>query len=422
MDIASYEPIYPRPSRSYEPRPRPTVHSIANVQSMKPSTCSYSDYIMPELNVHQTSQQTRSKAPRSDPVRNEDVTIRVNSQSDERLVTSTTKGSEKSLTPQGSCSSTRHSPNSDSNYSFSEFFEKDSILSVPPVSNFIHLASSLENDVSSSKELIVASKKIALDDTMTGTSKEPIKTTEPTSARIYLSKEHSRILLTESGNNFLEEVSRNFDIRVRLEWQSIGNMLSVDGLDGNHDKFHAALIAFLNGTEKTSSSFNNISVLRCPSYGSLPKSRPKLIRFIEMGLSRLRLKLGNVNTLYRKVSVGGESKRLQKKTDRARSSLNMILMGQAELRDGKHHLDELRRYLQWLNSSKEKTVGSSLLLKIENHYQYIFSSIKHEDYPDLMRQYKTWFSKQELQIQRDRVISNNSRYKWVNSSLTCRND
>lgn len=347
--------------------------------------------------------------------------ITVDVQSDERQVTSTTKNTEAvppSTTttrdpPIGHAVARKMSPNSDSNYSFSEFFEKDKqqqqqslpvdpaidsserspaiaekVLessSTPSIAHdFISINSSAAaaavgtNEASSSPSLVSSSLQ----------GQPPSSVGVESEARIYLSKEHSKMLINSKGSEFLRETSALFNLRVRLEWQSVGNLLTVAGLEEQQTAFHEQLTQFLNHVEDRSEGSAN----------QLPLRRDLLIRAIKISLSKLKENLGNVYDLHRTQGRDVVGRRGKKENDKARRTLNMILIGQAGLRDGHRRLTELKQSLALLVRQEavegpervSSYVDADLRKEIWNNFHYVFGSLKHDNYGDLLRRYNQW--------------------------------
>ncbi|XP_037044596.1 uncharacterized protein LOC119080389 isoform X2 [Bradysia coprophila] len=204
------------------------------------------------------------------------------------------------------------------------------------------------------------------------------------SAKIFLTKQHARLLLsTDAGNKLLSDASITHQVKVRMDWENLGNVLVVVGATSNQNKFHADLIRFLVEMCKKMRIKNE-------TFQQIPKSKMALIRFIREQFALLEQPLGNVSELYRnmKRNENLKSKNGTKNADRARKNLNIILMGRAGLRDGRLHLAGLESNLKFLLNNNKDMMTRHTREEIYQHYRYVFSSFEHDDYPDLISEYE----------------------------------
>lgn len=204
------------------------------------------------------------------------------------------------------------------------------------------------------------------------------------SAKIFLTKQHARLLLsTESGNKLLHDASSTHNVKVRMDWENLGNVLIVVGTTLNQNKFHADLIRFLVEMCKKMRIKNE-------TFQQVPKSKFALIRFIREQFALLEQPLGNVTELYKnmKRNENMKSKNGTKNADRARKNLNIILMGRAGLRDGRLHLAGLESNLKFLLNNNKEMMTKQTREEIYQHYRYVFSPFEHDDYPDLISEYE----------------------------------
>lgn len=262
---------------------------------------------------------------------------------------------------------------SDSNYSFSEFFNdaksKDKITESP---DFIPLPP--EIDSSDIAEASKAEEKASMN------SDRAVN-----SAKIHLTKDHARFILsTEAGNKMLSDASVTHQVKVRMDWENVGNVLIVCGTRANQNKFHADLIKFLVEMSKKIRIKNE-------TFQQIPKGKVALIKFIRDQFALLStVPLGNVNELYKnmKRNENLQSKNGTKNADRSRKNLNIILMGRAGLRDGRLHLTGLESNLKFLLENNKEFITRQTREEIYQHYRYVFSPFVHDDYPDLISQYE----------------------------------
>ncbi len=267
---------------------------------------------------------------------------------------------------------------SDSNYSFGEYFNEskskdDRVLdAVSP--DYIPLPPHIDPSEIST----VSETDAPIDSTVT-----PVQSSQ-NSAKIFLTKQHARLLLsTEAGNKLLSDASLTHQVKVRMDWENLGNVLIVVGSTSNQNKFHADLIRFLVEMCKKMRIKNE-------TFQQIPRSKVALIRFIREQFALLEQPLGTVNELYKsmKRNENLKSKNGTKNADRARKHLNIILMGRAGLRDGRLHLTGLESNLRFLLENNKELMTKHTREEIYQHYRYVFSPFEHDDYPDLIAEYE----------------------------------
>lgn len=273
--------------------------------------------------------------------------------------------------------STHSVHDSDSNYSFGEYFNEskskgknhDSVIVESP--DYIPLPPHID-----SSDLAEASETV--DDTTT------IPHSHLNSTKIFLTKQHARLLLsTDAGNKLLSEASLTHQVKVRMDWENLGNVLIVAGTTANENKFHADLIRFLVEMCKKMRIKNE-------TFQQIPRSKVALIRFIRDQFALLEQPLGNVGELYKNMKRNErlKSKNGTKNADKARKNLNIILMGRAGLRDGRLHLTGLESNLKFLLENNKDLMTKHTREEIYQHYRYVFSPFEHDDYPDLISEYE----------------------------------
>ncbi|KAG4077506.1 hypothetical protein HA402_002933 [Bradysia odoriphaga] len=273
--------------------------------------------------------------------------------------------------------STHFVHDSDSNYSFGEYFneskskekeqdrhdaiESPDYIPLPP-----HIDSS---DLAAASDVAISSAPDA----------------PSNSAKIFLTKQHARLLLsTDAGNKLLSDASITHQVKVRMDWENLGNVLVVVGSTSNQNSFHTDLIRFLVEMCKKMRIKNE-------TFQQIPKSKVAMIRFIIEQFALLEQPLGNVSELYRnmKRNENLKSKNGTENADCARKNLNIILMGRAGLRDGRLHLAGLESNLKLLlNNNKDDIMTRHTREEIYQHYRYVFSPFEHDDYPNLISEYE----------------------------------
>lgn len=274
-------------------------------------------------------------------------------------------------------SNTNSVHDSDSNYSFSEYFNESKAKD-----------QDLENEDAESPDYIPLPPHIdsidlaEVSETLSSAPMNPDATVN--SAKIFLTKQHARLLLsTEAGNKLLSDASLTHQVKVRMDWEKLGNVLIVSGSTANQNKFHAALIHFLVDMCKKMRIKNE-------TFQQIPRSKVALIRFIREQFALLEQPLGNVNELYKNVKRNEslKSKNGTKNADKARKNLNIILMGRAGLREGRLHLAGLESSLKFLLENNKDMMTKHMREEIYQHYRYVFSPFEHDDYPDLIAEYE----------------------------------
>lgn len=278
---------------------------------------------------------------------------------------------------------------SDSNYSFSEFFvdfqsdelndsakESTSVDDTGSNPDYIPLDNgNNEEDVEEVGDIMTEIGHMDV--------KDPPQTTPVEKSIIFLTKDQCKYLLTSSGNAFLRNANSEFNVVVHMEWRSTGNILTVEGPSRSQQNFHNVLHEYWLAAEKAA------HVKKLTSR-KLPRNRLSLIRFIKEQICQLENSHGNVKELYLRMCVlqKQSNKNNIRNSDRIRRSLNMILMGQTGLREGPLHLRLLQSNLKSLLLMNEKEVTNPMREEVFKHYQYIFSPFEHSDYPGLLSEYE----------------------------------
>ncbi|XP_055531290.1 uncharacterized protein LOC129722085 [Wyeomyia smithii] len=259
----------------------------------------------------------------------------------------------------------------DSNYSFSEFFEDPSVTqtmqTVESSADFIPLTSST---VAPSEPLI--------------TEIVPMKS----EAKIFLAKPHAKLLLGPNGAAFLKNASDKFALQLSVLFQSVGNVLTINGLSKDQDNFHNELIKFLNDV-----SHQNEQIM---CINNVPKLTDKTISYIVEHLRLLTRSYENVKNMFRRYQHFEQQGGNGKTADKIRRNLNIILFGQFGLREGRDHLNKLQVNLRALRSSKDINVSMDFRNEINQHIRYIFTAYDHADYGDILNEFEDLRKSQKL--------------------------
>lgn len=294
---------------------------------------------------------------------------------------------------------------SDSNYSFSDFFAKHQESTQPKKTPApVHADVTFEEAARMPDFIPLGQDDDDLDIIVTQDHAEsraekakesnddnPSKYSE---AKIYLTKDHSKYLLTRNGGTFLTETYTKHNVIVRMEWRSIGNVLVVQGKPSAQDNFHADLMAYCTSAEEEMRKKQEISQ-------QVPKNRTTLIRFLKEQISQLEKPLAFAKEVFVRMKINEQqrSKTGAKNADKARKTLNMILFGQTGLRDGAMHLTALQSNLRCLIENETKDVISNVFRnEVFQHYKYIFSSFSHDNYADLVREYEKLRKNKQLPV------------------------
>uniref|UniRef100_A0A8W7P3W7 Zinc finger CCHC domain-containing protein 7 n=1 Tax=Anopheles coluzzii TaxID=1518534 RepID=A0A8W7P3W7_ANOCL len=72
---------------------------------------------------------------------------------------------------------------------------------------------------------------------------EPVET----DAKVVLSKDHAKVLLSLKGSEFLNEAGQRYNVRLSITFESVGNMLQIHGTTEAQDRFHEELVRYLSG-------------------------------------------------------------------------------------------------------------------------------------------------------------------------------
>uniref|UniRef100_A0A0A1XKI1 Zinc finger CCHC domain-containing protein 7 n=1 Tax=Zeugodacus cucurbitae TaxID=28588 RepID=A0A0A1XKI1_ZEUCU len=223
----------------------------------------------------------------------------------------------------------------------------------------------------------------------------------PCEAKVYLTHFHSNYLLSPAGHDFLVQKSKECNIKARLDWTSVGHVLVIFGLMSDQDTFHKAL---LEKCHELMDQMNNKQL----SGVKVPKRIDALIRFLRENISQLQSDLGDVNDLQKRIKnlEKTHTKANMKLAERFRRLLNMILLGQAGLCDGDKHLDKLLINLKSLinDYQAENMVPQSLREEIDSHSKVIFTSYRHDNYPELIQMYNKMEKGQKLNLNIDPLL------------------
>lgn len=203
-------------------------------------------------------------------------------------------------------------------------------------------------------------------------------------AKVLLSKENFLLLKNEKGQNFIYDLQNRLEVSSEFQWNSTGNFLSITGLPSNQSMFHLEVREYLF----------RAAVVRqeklIESQYQIPKTKASIICFLKSNLGSLnKLKINTVKQILDGMFLA-EKRFDHKKALKCRKNLNIAFIGNAELADGREHVGALRRIVRLLE--KEMALGKieisqQLREEIKQHMKPIFSTMDHGDYRNLFHQY-----------------------------------
>ncbi|XP_016966267.1 uncharacterized protein LOC108035244 [Drosophila biarmipes] len=296
-----------------------------------------------------------------------------------------------------------HEMDSDSNYSFSEHFEMPSSTTsedldgqptsqLPlnhPMSNLpdvIPLTMDDDFELSSNVQGIsmcvnaTSSGRRSDDDPRPDSSEELPDI--PSEGKIIMSRDQSEYLFSPEGRNFLATAAKQCQVSVRMDFKDYGYVLVIYGLKKNQEELQVKLLRRNQEVKRKSIEFQSQKP---------PKRIDVLIRFMRDGINMLNTNLGNAKNHYMRIKELEEmnTKNGFKMAEKKRRQLNMILVGQAGLVNGKTHLDQLLVLLRSLidDYSPDENATPQMRNEIEDHWRMIFTAYPHQNYDSLINSY-----------------------------------
>lgn len=204
-------------------------------------------------------------------------------------------------------------------------------------------------------------------------------------ARVMLTKENYSMLKGEKGMNFLWDLQQRLNVVSQFHWDSTGNSLIITGIPSEQSMFHLEVREYLYQVELE----RHEKILENTS--QLPKQKASIVSFMKLNLQSVNKLNGHHKIKAVLDALRQADKNFNfKKALKCRRSLNIAFMGHAELEDGGVHIAALRRILlnlerDLVQGKTEMTVG--LRDEIVKHMKPIFSSMDHGDYYKLFDQY-----------------------------------
>lgn len=210
---------------------------------------------------------------------------------------------------------------------------------------------------------------------------ETVASNSRSEAKVFLSSDHCKYLLTPTGHNFLKDKEVKHDVVIRLEWSNFGNVLAITGTAHNQEEFRTDLIEFFETLDRKIKSRSEVQI---------PKNRVQLIKHVSSIIRELTsMNTNNVLEFYHSMRryEKPNTKASNRKAERCRRFLNMALFGVFGFRDGHKHLQALQESLRQLRCRRDTNIPVHFRQTINEHLNYIFSAQPHENYADLIELY-----------------------------------
>lgn len=288
---------------------------------------------------------------------------------------------------------TQPSPCSDSNYSFSEFYEdknssQEQQRQAPPTPQPVPAPQPEPEPQQKPSQLVKNPFAAPLPDFIPLTQADPnvkkpkrtveiVHDEEISTARMMLTKEHFSLLNNEKGQQFLIEAQARHNVTASFNWSSTGNSISITGNTSSQSLFHAEVREHIYRLEME--RYQKLM----ESSAQLPKSKVNLVR-------QLKENLQSVNKLSVKdakrtltTMLGAEQSLDHKRALKCRRILNIAFVGCALLCEGADHLAQLNRILLTLEedlSHGNHEVNNEIREEIRRHMRPIFGTVDHGDY------------------------------------------
>lgn len=286
-----------------------------------------------------------------------------------------------------------HHDDSNSNYSFSEFYKPNSELNnenqiisdrnnPQPLSDYVPLVSTNRNTENTNNQLV------AVND-----SQQKV-----CDAKVLLTKEHASILMSPKGQNALFDLGERFKVVSQFKFDSMGNSIWLTGLPFNQLMFHNEMkdLIYKIETDEYERMIEKTT--------QIPKIIGRTVSFLKSNFSSIKNSgIRETKQLLDKFTIA-EKTHNHRKAVKCRKALNIIFIGHAELGDGAKHISELKRILIGLEKEIEQgnadaQVDPKLRNQISVHIRYIFSAVDHSslygDYRKMFEEYRKVLMKRQ---------------------------
>ncbi|XP_055703258.1 uncharacterized protein LOC129801879 isoform X2 [Phlebotomus papatasi] len=177
--------------------------------------------------------------------------------------------------------------------------------------------------------------------------------TDNAESKLYLDREYCERLLAPRGKQVLMSLADDLTVEVNLRSSQSGNLLKLRGERGNIESFKKTLMRFLSKVDKSPVPSPDGQM---DEVQNIPRNRIKMIRFLRKKLQLLLGYIGDATALN--VEMGALERKctsmgMLRRADALRIRLNMILLGQAGLLDGKMHLRAIEQDLMTLEKQEQ---------------------------------------------------------------------
>ena len=185
----------------------------------------------------------------------------------------------------------------------------------------------------------------------------------------------------------------------RLEWHQNGNVLIVHGTETNQQEFCNVLQEYSESLEIPQNS---------ALYTELPSDRDAIISYVRSQVAILYSAMCNVvdmtglaQGLFNRIRQNGRTRAKAKESMCLRQHLNMVLFGRYGLGQGKYHLNALQGCLRRIIDLKSQEVPVDLRERLNEHMEYIFSGVEHQNYQATINEMKRYTTVPLLNLDRN---------------------
>ncbi|ETN59041.1 hypothetical protein AND_009340 [Anopheles darlingi] len=215
---------------------------------------------------------------------------------------------------------------------------------------------------------------------------------QPTSnAKICLSKENAKLLLSLHGQEFLQLARVKHEVTLMITFELVGNVLHVGGSAAQQDAFRSELVQFLK--EQELSAYNKKMIV----ISSIPKKSRRAVRHITLFFEQLLKPFDSVKNLFDRYIHAQQSGLQLQACEKARRTLNMVLFGVYGMREGRTRMNQLIKQVAVLKKKQPKEELDPSLRQIMNeHMVYIFSPYDHGDYKQIFIEFQRLHQLQQL--------------------------
>uniref|UniRef100_A0A182JPT8 Zinc finger CCHC domain-containing protein 7 n=1 Tax=Anopheles christyi TaxID=43041 RepID=A0A182JPT8_9DIPT len=217
------------------------------------------------------------------------------------------------------------------------------------------------------------------------TKSEPDESTEvakeiESEAKVMLSKENAKLLLSAKGSEFLNDAGKQHNVRLSITFEAFGNVLLVTGTIEAQNQFHENLMRYLSDMKTLPTNETYFQT-------GIPKLTNKMAHYITEFFRLLVNEKESMRALLTKFDEASSPAVREKR----RRKLNILLFGVYGLRDGRKHLNILRSQLDHCTKASEWQVVLTEHQRqiINESIRYIFTGYDHKDYAVLVDEFES---------------------------------